>query len=745
MKFSRIVVSLISILLITACGSQTSQPTQTVPAQLTETASPSPTVVAAAATNPPEITPSPLPTIPLLPTLTPAQAVGGPDTYRIAPQTANQADENIARIEQKIWGLENELPSPDNLYVDYQPYYRAVWHAAWNALTHFPNDPRAEAWRWKAAHYMTLSGEGNDAIQIYTELLTSILNTGFVSVDDLPKHILLGNTQDSLYSVYMPSFVMQIDAISVPHTDRSFIVTLGHLDNPDSATAACFLLTENGGKYSMYFLRHSFPSSGYNIILRDTTTCYTKDVTNDGVAEIITDSYAGGHVGAIYVQIYDVSSLPPKTMPFYTNQSSSLDIWGGYLEIPAEKPVTLNISESLGFCDISAIRYLGWNGKWFEIEKGQIIFDQKPGQESLFNCQGRIQGFADELALQEAIDVLDTSLKTYLSSPENQDEPLEELHVLKGLYTAYAGDQENARSIFNEVTNSPYVKNSIWSAPAKDFLAVYKTPADLYRACLKLVGYSKYYTQFIRPPEDFIKVDQCDKKLALEYTIATAFSKKPIDEIPDDLRKAGIQLIKSGRYDFDGNGQLELWFTVIQPISYRHEKTGTQLWIVAEYSQGLKAVFVANSPETPQFSQAQTDPTKPVIRLNTNQTFELIRRPVSGEPFISIQDVKVSDAIQQDLAKFLQLRQKLFSNNDPAPIYDQLLEIDQKYPNCPFKIIDKDGYVSYSYDCATFYYTLAFSAELAGKDTDAVKRYYAVWSVYPDSPFATLARLKLEK
>jgi hypothetical protein len=49
------------------------------------------------------------------------------------------------------------------------------------------------------------------------------------------------------------------------------------------------------------------------------------------------------------------------------------------------------------------------------------------------------------------------------------------------------------------------------------------------------------------------------------------------------------------------------------------------------------------------------------------------------------------------------------------------------------------------YDCAAIYYTLAFSAELAGKDTDAVKRYYAVWSVYPDSPFAMLTRLKLEK
>jgi len=410
------------------------------------------------------------------------------------------------------------------------------------------------------------------------------------------------------------------------------------------------------------------------------------------------------------------------------------------MEIPDEKPATLKITETLGFCNISTIQYLAWNGKWFEIKQGQISFDQQPDQESLPNCQSDIQEFADKLSLRDAIDVFDHSLNTYLSGSDSPEEPIEEFRVLKGLYTAYAGDRENARSIFEEIANSSYVKNSIWSAPAKDFLAVYKTPTDLYRACLKLVGYSKYYAQFTDHPDGLFTVDRCDKKLALEYAIATAFSKQPIDEIPDDLRKAGIQLIKSGRYDFDGDGQLELWFTVAQP-----GEAGTQLWIAAEYSQGLKAMFVADSPETPQFSQTSTDSTKSATLLNTSQTFELIRRSVSGEPFISIQDVAANAPIQQDLTKFLQLRQKLFSNGDPASIYDQLTAIDWKYQKCPFETITEDGTASYSYNCAAFYYTLAFSAELAGKDTDAVKRYYAVWSVYPDSPFATLARLKLVK
>ena len=77
-----------------------------------------------------------------------------------------------------------------------------------------------------------------------------------------------------------------------------------------------------------------------------------------------------------------------------------------------------------------------------------------------------------------------------------------------------------------------------------------------------------------------------------------------------------------------------------------------------------------------------------------------------------------------------------------------MLEIDRQYKNCPFKYDNTQPlssvYDDY-YDCGAFYTTLAFAAELAGKDDEAVKRYYGVWSVYPDSPFALLAREKLYK
>jgi hypothetical protein len=407
------------------------------------------------------------------------------------------------------------------------------------------------------------------------------------------------------------------------------------------------------------------------------------------------------------------------------------------LEISPENATEpIRISEGLGSCDNFTNRYLEWNGKWFDLKRAEIDFSG--GARDLFNCGGYIRSFSEKLPPPLAAEILDASLNAYLTRSQNQDEPLEEFHVLKGLYTAYAGNQEDAREIFKEVVDSPFIKDSIWSAPAKDFLDTYNAPADLYRACLKLIGHSKYYTQFVYPPKDFVDVDLCDKKLAFQYTISTAFANTSIKEIPDSLRKAGIPVIKSGEYDFDGDDELEAWLTIVQP-----GETDTQLWMVAKYSQGLKAMWIANIPGIPEFSPAQTDSMKSVTLLNTNQTFTLIRHPVSGEPTLSIGEAPGNDPAQQNFAKFLQIRQKLFSNVEPVPTYNQMLELDQKYPNCPFKDTDTDGETYYA--CDAFYYTLALAAELAGKEDDAVQRYYDVWNDYPNSPFATLAQLRLNE
>jgi hypothetical protein len=76
--------------------------------------------------------------------------------------------------------------------------------------------------------------------------------------------------------------------------------------------------------------------------------------------------------------------------------------------------------------------------------------------------------------------------------------------------------------------------------------------------------------------------------------------------------------------------------------------------------------------------------------------------------------------------------------------FQELRKIAPSGSNCPFAT-NYDGYETMLYDCAAFYYTVAFSAELAGEPGKAVELYHKIWSKYSNSPFAILARLKLEK
>jgi hypothetical protein len=46
--------------------------------------------------------------------------------------------------------------------------------------------------------------------------------------------------------------------------------------------------------------------------------------------------------------------------------------------------------------------------------------------------------------------------------------------------------------------------------------------------------------------------------------------------------------------------------------------------------------------------------------------------------------------------------------------------------------------------CDRFYYLLGLAYELNGRESDAINTYVKLWWEYRDSPFTTMARLKLE-
>lgn len=720
------------VLILSACETNTPQPTATdVPVILSVTVTPSLTRQPPTATQSPSATPSPVSTLPIFPTLVPATPDSDSSSYHLAIQTADQAHENLVRIEQII------VMRGDNLTWDEmnsQSYYRAAWHTAWNALAFFPDDLRAETWRWKMAYYMALSGDADEAVWAYSSLISDALNSKNITMDELSGRVAWGNPKRTLIT---PSFVMQVDEIAVPHVEQGFIVTVGN-PSPDTPTAVCFLITENSDTYSVYFIQHSLISFGYNTMSRDSVSYFLRDVTGDGTDEIIMEKYSGGHVGGIFIKVYDISSLPPKELPFYPGLKNEVGFWGGYLD--NSKPShQIIIVESLGFCDTYAKRIFNWNGKWFDLITGEIDFDGRPG--SVENCFGRIITFGEEQNLYDAIGVYGKAFAAYEPVVEGLNRDfVEEFRVLKGLYSAYLGDVTTARTIFSQIASSPLYGNSAWVVPAQNFLRLYQAKADLYRADSALTTCSPAYAQFQYPPTNCLEISLSNKKMALAYTVANVFELHPIEKIPNDLKSLGVRVRQYGMRDFDKNGEEELWVTLSHPSSAEIE-----LWVAARYPKGIKILFVA-SPDNPNpdFSITAGADGHPITSINGAEKFKLVRNPLTGEPFIVVINNGTKDTTRQKLENFLFLRQKILDDASNENAFQELRKIASSRSICPFTTNHDEDETSL-YDCAAFYYTVAFSAELAGEPGEAVEFYHKVWSEYPSSPFAILARLRLEK
>lgn len=156
MKTSRVLINIIFILILATCSVQTPQPTKTSSIIISPTSSAT-TVAMTTAT-----------------TISTPTEIKDVSAYHLSPQTADKAQETLTQAEQVILNVYNqqiEMPLSQ-----YTAYYQVAQYAALDALLHFPDDKRAETWRWKMAYYAAMGGDGHLATNIYSELITQALN-----------------------------------------------------------------------------------------------------------------------------------------------------------------------------------------------------------------------------------------------------------------------------------------------------------------------------------------------------------------------------------------------------------------------------------------------------------------------------------------------------------------------------------------------------------------------------------------
>ena len=187
----------------------------------------------------------------------------------------------------------------------------------------------------------------------------------------------------------------------------------------------------------------------------------------------------------------------------------------------------------------------------------------------------------------------------------------------------------------------------------------------------------------------------------------------------------------SGFMDFDGDGQVERWL-IIQP----RPETKLEFWILTPTQAGVQAVFVQifeAGESLPYFHEPAG--TVPVIQFELHKGFIFRRLPTTGEAYIQWVDVDYArPTVIRD--KYEQALNDLMSDGNLSETKHTLLEIY----NSPRFIGDCLAY----YICDQFHYTLALVYDLLGEQGSAIDEYLWVWRNYGDSPYAVMARLKLD-
>ena len=722
MKNSHFLINVIVIFILANCTVQTPQPTMinTIAISPTSVA----TTIAVTATS-----------------VSAPTGIKDLSAYHLSPQTADKAQEILIRAERAILDAYNHLETPLSQYT---PYYQAAEYSALDALLHFPNDKRAETWRWKMAYYAALGGDGDLATNIYSELITQALNDKKkMSAANLPSWFQSGELESQFYT---PIFKLEMQPVKLSTKDIAYLVQLGELEGTDTPGSICLLLIEKEQKYATFLLYNGFPSDGYFPTLRNPTDCKLKDLTNDGIDEVIADNWYGGHVGTTTIQVFDLSSLPPKVMPFNSSKDEKLTIWnGGITGYPdSGGKAQIQTDQPIGQCDSYITRDYQWTGKWFDSKNATFV----KGSDNNFleYCGSQIAYISNELNTQNAVQILDQVLQTYTPASDHDREILEELRIQKGLLYIFNGEQDKARSVLQETVQSPIVKNGLWVKPVQDFLATYNGKSNLYQACSALTACDPYSAESIGGPNPpaCVNIHPCDTTQTINFIVTNDFASKPLNQLINNLRNAGVEIASEGWIDMDSDGKNELWFTVMPP-----EGNDFQFWIASGYPKGIKTFNLDNTP-SPQpdfdFIKTLSNSKHTLIDFRDGKILDWMRDPITEEPVLGwLYETIEEEKLKPDIENFRQWQYELYKGNNPKDIYEKMLDMKYRYGSCPFEIRDEYNSITTYYDCTAYYYTIGLAAELSGEEDSAVEMYYTILKLYSNRPLALLAQSKLDQ
>jgi hypothetical protein len=659
---------------ITSTPTRTPRPTWTLAPSATPTQTPT-------ATNTPTITP--------LPSLTPALPLPYNDLYQIKPWQPALADQLARQVQSYPDAL---FPTPE---ARIDPAYDAAFYygsiAKREALLRFPSSPQADHWRWGLAYDLARINDPHTGEQ-YASLVTDGLNAHLTNLQGLAGWFLsqeprlkLNQTPLIPAAGYLSSQLVEIEA------------------HPGGA--AYFWLLENQQGFQSHVL-----ASRFDFASQISSNSLSGNLMGGGVQIVIYYSPSKGDDLYTLPTVFDLGKTPPQELsfepeiPFHFN----IEYQGGW---SIEKNELVFTGMVFPTCPVTIQRVYHWSGTSFERVDSQ--FEIKPTASLLGFCEMPVNHAALFWGANVTANMMQTLLPDWPPQSNSQGQPyavdaLDEWRFRLGVNKALAGAQQEADLYLNQIVTNPSVLDSRWKNPAAQFLEIYKSPRDLYRACLA--------------------VDPCDPQLALKSVVST-IPLSQYDQLPVYLLNFGIQIRSSGYFDFENDGDLERWVLV------RHKPTDKlEFWVMARSSNSISALLAGvsdSSSPSPHYHEPLDTP--PIVQIVQKQGFILHHLPGTLEPYLEFVNVEFipNTYTKNTLEK---AEQALFTGEDPNKVSNTLANLQNS---------DRFNCKNYGI-CDRFYYMLGLANELSGHEKEAIDAYVELWWNYKNSPYTIMARLKLE-
>jgi hypothetical protein len=621
----------------------------------------------------------------LLRTITPAKPANYNDRYELKPWDFTAQ----ARIIELLRANSILKPSADT--------FRTLAYAEAEASIRFPQALEATNWHWDRAYNLVRINDPL-GIALYSNLIQSAIASGQVRSTDLP----------AWFSLYETRLKLQISPLSPQPGElgRELIELIGE-------GSAYLWLVENPTGTSVSPLINDI-----NYVQSHEDAYLYNDLTGDSTPElVIYRRFTPGDTLLVLPHIFDLSVNPPLELPI--QDQASVDFG---LEPRSEAEVVPNsqgnnilrvIYTLLPACPIYVTQDYSWNNNGFTTTGLQ--YKLVPIKDLRAYCAVALDTASSGWGPEAAINIANSILEIWPPDTNIQGQPYpadayDQLRYRLGVLYALAGQPSETIRIMSEIINTPIVPDSSWVTPAEQFLHLYKTPDDLFSACQQ--------AQF------------CNLRDALRTMVKNSATHDPALAL-QYLQNHAVITRSSGLLDFDGDGQAERWM-IIQP----KPDAKLEFWILSKMQTGVQALFV-QVLEAGTFLPYIHEPigSIPVIEFELNKGFVLKRIPGTLEAYIQWVDVEyarstiIRDGYTQDL-------NSLMDGSDPVMVRDALL-----------KLLNSSRFIG---DCIAFnicdqfHYTLGLVYNLLGEQGNAIDQYLWVWRNYGQSPYATMARLKLD-